>query len=49
VSRALDSDDKSLLNEAPRDTLKLLTTYRLQSVPQLKVGGDVRWQGEDYY
>ncbi|MBA1263463.1 TonB-dependent siderophore receptor [Stutzerimonas stutzeri] len=44
-----DSDDKRLLTETPRDTLKLFTTYRLQSVPKLKIGGGVRWQGEEYY
>ena len=44
-----NSDDERLLTEAPRDTLKLFTTYRLQSVPQLKVGGGVRWQGAEYY
>ncbi|WP_212629359.1 TonB-dependent receptor [Pseudomonas sp. KB-10] len=44
-----DSDDERLLSEVPRDTLKLFTTYRLQSQPQLKVGGGVRWQGEEYY
>lgn len=44
-----DSDDERLNTETPRDTLKLFTTYRLQSVPQLKVGGGVRWQGAEYY
>jgi outer membrane receptor for ferric coprogen and ferric-rhodotorulic acid len=33
----------------PRDTLKLFTTYRLQALAQLKVGGGVRWQGTEYY
>lgn len=44
-----DSDDERLNTETPRDTLKLFTTYRLQSVPQLKIGGGVRWQGAEYY
>ncbi|HEY1027985.1 MAG TPA: TonB-dependent siderophore receptor [Pseudomonas sp.] len=44
-----NDDDKRLLSEVPRDTFKLFTTYRLQSVPQLKVGGGVRWQGAEYY
>jgi outer membrane receptor for ferric coprogen and ferric-rhodotorulic acid len=44
-----DSDDKRLLTEVPRDTLKLFTSYRLRALPQLKVGGGVRWQGEEYY
>ncbi|MFB4391839.1 MULTISPECIES: TonB-dependent siderophore receptor [unclassified Pseudomonas] len=46
---AKDSDDERLLSEVPRDTLKLYTTYRLQSLPQLKIGGGVRWQGSEYY
>lgn len=44
-----DSDDKRLLTEVPRDTFKLFTSYRLQSLQQLKVGGGVRWQGAEYY
>ncbi|MBC3479516.1 TonB-dependent siderophore receptor [Pseudomonas capeferrum] len=44
-----DSDGDRLNTEVPRDTLKLFTSYRLQSVPQLKVGGGVRWQGTEYY
>nr|WP_234464760.1 TonB-dependent siderophore receptor [Stutzerimonas stutzeri] len=44
-----DSDDERLLSEVPRDTLKLFTSYRLSALPQLKVGGGVRWQGEEYY
>jgi outer membrane receptor for ferric coprogen and ferric-rhodotorulic acid len=44
-----DADDDRLLTEVPRDTLKLFTSYRLQSLPQLKVGGGVRWQGAEYY
>lgn len=44
-----DSDDKRLLTEVPRDTVKLFTSYRLGSLPQLKVGGGVRWQGTEYY
>lgn len=44
-----NSDDQRLLTEVPRDTLKLFTTYRLQSMPDLKVGGGVRWQGAEYY
>lgn len=44
-----DSDDDRLLTEVPRDTLKLFTSYRLQTLPQLKVGGGVRWQGSEYY
>ncbi|MFA7892024.1 TonB-dependent siderophore receptor [Pseudomonas putida] len=44
-----DSDGDRLKTEVPRDTLKVFTTYRLQSVPQLKVGGGVRWQGNEYY
>lgn len=44
-----DSDDDRLLTEVPRDTLKLFTSYRLQSLPQLRVGGGVRWQGTEYY
>ncbi|WP_194790940.1 TonB-dependent siderophore receptor [Pseudomonas sp. UFMG81] len=44
-----DSDNERLLTEVPRDTLKLFTSYRLQSLPQLKVGGGVRWQGTEYY
>lgn len=44
-----DSDDQRLRTEVPRDTLKLFTSYRLQSMPQLKVGGGVRWQGAEYY
>lgn len=44
-----DSDDDRLLTEVPRDTLKLFTSYRLQSLPQLRVGGGVRWQGAEYY
>ncbi|QVM93734.1 TonB-dependent siderophore receptor [Pseudomonas entomophila] len=46
---AKDSDGKRLLTDVPRDTLKLFTSYRLQSLPQLKVGGGVRWQGTEYY
>lgn len=38
-----------LQTEVPRDTLKLFTSYRLQSLPQLKVGGGLRWQGKEYY
>lgn len=44
-----DSDDERLLTEVPRDTFKLFTSYRLQSVPQLKLGAGVRWQGTEYY
>ncbi|BAP45376.1 TonB-dependent siderophore receptor [Pseudomonas sp. StFLB209] len=44
-----DSDGQRLRTEVPRDTLKLFTSYRLQSMPQLKVGGGVRWQGAEYY
>ena len=44
-----DSDGERLLTEIPRDTFKLFTSYRLQSLPQLKVGGGVRWQGTEYY
>lgn len=44
-----DSDDDRLLTEVPRDTFKLFTRYRLQSLPQLKVGGGLRWQGAEYY
>lgn len=44
-----DSDGKRLRTEVPRDTLKLFTSYRLQTLPQLKVGGGVRWQGAEYY
>ncbi|MEX3776635.1 TonB-dependent siderophore receptor [Pseudomonas sp. MYb118] len=44
-----DSDGKRLRTEVPRDTLKLFTSYRLQSLPKLKVGGGVRWQGTEYY
>ncbi|MCQ4264149.1 TonB-dependent siderophore receptor [Stutzerimonas stutzeri] len=44
-----DSDDKRMLTQVPRDTFKLFTTYRLQSLQQLKVGGGVRWQGAEYY
>lgn len=47
VSKNADGD--RLLTEVPRDTLKLFTSYRLQSLPQLKVGGGVRWQGMEYY
>ncbi|MGY4495367.1 TonB-dependent siderophore receptor [Pseudomonas sp. TE3610] len=46
---AKDSDNERLLTEVPRDTFKLFTSYRLQSLPQLKVGGGVRWQGGEYY
>ncbi len=38
-----------MLTQVPRDTFKLFTTYRLQSLQQLKVGGGVRWQGAEYY
>lgn len=44
-----NSDDERLLTEVPRDTFKLFTSYRLQSIPQLKVGGGVRRQGAEYY
>jgi len=44
-----NSDDKRQLTEVPRDTFKLFTSYRLQAIPQLKVGGGVRWQGAEYY
>ncbi len=44
-----NSDDERLLTEVPRDTFKLFTSYRLQSMPKLKVGGGVRWQGAEYY
>jgi len=44
-----DSDGDRLNTEVPRDTLKLFTTYRLQALPHLKVGGGVRWQGTEYY
>ncbi|WP_416466696.1 TonB-dependent siderophore receptor [Pseudomonas sp. LFS044] len=44
-----DSDGDRLNTEVPRDTLKLFTTYRLQALAQLKVGGGVRWQGTEYY
>lgn len=47
-AQAEDSDGKRLLTEVPRDTFKLFTSYRLQSLPQLKVGGGVRWQGMEY-
>lgn len=46
VSKNADGD--RLLTEVPRDTLKLFTSYRLQSLPQVKVGGGVRWQGAEY-
>lgn len=46
---AKDADGDRLLTEVPRDTLKLFTSYRIQSLPQLKVGGGVRWQGTEYY
>lgn len=48
-AEARDADDKRLLTEVPRDTFKLFTSYRLQSLPQLKVGGGVRWQGAESY
>ncbi|MEN5144237.1 TonB-dependent siderophore receptor [Pseudomonas juntendi] len=44
-----DSDGDRLNTEVPRDTLKVFTTYRLQALPQVKVGGGVRWQGREYY
>ncbi len=44
-----DSDGDRLNTEIPRDTLKLFTSYRLPTLPQLKVGGGVRWQGTEYY
>ncbi|AOX09802.1 ligand-gated channel protein [Pseudomonas putida JB] len=44
-----DSDGDRLNTEIPRDTLKLFTSYRLATLPQLKVGGGVRWQGTEYY
>ncbi|HDS1733242.1 Ferric-pseudobactin BN7/BN8 receptor precursor [compost metagenome] len=44
-----DSDGDRLNTEVPSDILKLFTSYRLQCVPQLKVGGGVRWQGTEYY
>ncbi|MDR6711627.1 outer membrane receptor for ferric coprogen and ferric-rhodotorulic acid [Pseudomonas hunanensis] len=44
-----DSEGDRLNTEVPRDTLKLFTSYRVQSLPQLKVGGGVRWQGKEYY
>lgn len=44
-----DSDGKRMNSEIPRDTLKLFTSYRLPSWPQLKVGGGIRWQGDEYY
>lgn len=48
-AEARDADDKRLLTEVPRDTFKLFTSYRLQSLPQLKVGGGMRWQGAESY
>lgn len=47
-AQAEDADGKRLLTEVPRDTFKLFTSYQLQSLPQLKVGGGVRWQGMEY-
>lgn len=44
-----DADGDRLNTQMPRDTFKLYTSYRLQSLPQLKVGGGVRWQGAEYY
>lgn len=44
-----NSSDKRLLTEVPRDTAKLFTSYRLESLPHLKVGGGMRWQGKEYY
>lgn len=44
-----DSEGKRLRTEVPRDTLKLFTSYRLSSLPPLKVGGGIRWQGAEYY
>lgn len=47
-AEARDADDQRLLTHAPRDTLKLFTSYRPQALQQLKVGGGVRWQGAEY-
>lgn len=41
-----DADGNRTKTETPRHMLKLATTYRIPSMPQLKVGGSVRWQDE---
>lgn len=43
-----DADDDRLLTDMPRDTFKIFTSYQIASLNNLKIGGSVRWQGEEY-
>lgn len=43
-----DSDNQRLLTEAPKETLKLFTTWTPRSMQALTVGGGLYWQSEAF-
>lgn len=47
-SELKDSKSQRLQTEVPRDTAKLFTSYRLTSLPQVKLGAGLRWQSKEY-
>lgn len=47
---SFNSDDKRIVTEIPRNSVKLFTTYRLPGeLDKLTVGGGVNWQSETGY
>jgi len=49
-SVSFDDDDKRIVTEIPRNSVKLFTTYRLPgALDKLTVGGGVNWQSEAGY
>ena len=49
-SVSFDDDDKRIVTEIPRNSVKLFTTYRLPgALDKLTVGGGVNWQSETGY
>lgn len=47
-AKAEDPDGERLLTEIPKDTVKFFTTYKIPALPDLVVGGNLRWQGKVY-
>lgn len=43
-----DADGERLLSEIPKDTVKFFTTYKVLALPDLTIGGNLRWQGKIY-
>ncbi|MFG0630461.1 TonB-dependent siderophore receptor [Pseudomonas sp. xss_2] len=49
-SVSFDDDDKRIVTEIPRNSVKLFTTYRLPgALDKLTLGGGVNWQSETGY